>query len=100
MSNFTAPPDALVRETFARLDAVEEPTLRRLLDLHARVPSGSQWICQGCDFDGYEAEEPTWPCRTVEAIIETHLGVVLPAGPRPVQQWGLVYRAPDGSLDA
>lgn len=99
MSNFSAPPDALVRETFARLDGVDEPTLRRILDLHGRVPDGGGWFCPGCDANGAEVEEPAWPCRTVEAIIETHLGVVLPTA-RPVQQWGLVQRPADGSLDA
>lgn len=98
MTNYTAPPEALVAETFARLDAIDEPTIRAIVDLHQRVVDGGRWICEGCDFDGAEAEPPAWPCRTIEVIIETHLGVVLPTG-RPVQHWGLVQRPADGSLD-
>lgn len=99
MSNYSAPPTDLVAATFARLDAVDEPTLRAILDLHQRHPLGSGWECQGCDAQGYEVDETSWPCRTIEVIIETHLGVRLSTTGRPRQQWGLVPRPPDGSLD-
>lgn len=93
---YSAPPAELVRETFARLDAIDEPVLRAVVELHARQVDGlSGWRCTGCDIEGYEAEEPAWPCRTVELIIERHLGVTLP----DKVEWGLVQRPSDGSLD-
>ena len=43
--------------------------IRKIVDLHS--PSGSTYpYCQGCDFSGYEAEEPSWPCRTIRLLGE------------------------------
>lgn len=45
-----------------------------VLELHAPVnpyPTRDQWAdrdCQGDDMDGYETEDPGWPCRTVYTI--------------------------------
>lgn len=58
------------------LDAITDPLARAILDLHhadeVEFPK-----CAGCDFGGYEAEEPEWPCRTVQAVAAQH-GVELP----------------------
>jgi len=37
-----------------------------LLALHSRNKRNE---CDGCDFQGWEAEPPEWPCRTVKLII-------------------------------
>jgi hypothetical protein len=50
-----------------RLAALTDPLARAILDLHSEDERGE---CQGDDFDGYEAERPSWPCRTVEAVAE------------------------------
>lgn len=50
-----------------RLAALTNPLARAILDLHSEDERGE---CQGDDFDGYEAERPSWPCRTVEAVAE------------------------------
>lgn len=35
--------------------------------LHA--PNQDRWPrCEGCDFEGYESEPPSWPCRTAELV--------------------------------
>jgi len=39
--------------------------LQPVITLHAR--DGHQ--CAGCDVDGYECEQPEWPCRTIETIL-------------------------------
>lgn len=50
------------------LDATDG-ALRAVVELHA--PRWSYWWqCQGCDTDGYDAEAPPWPCRTVELIAQ------------------------------
>lgn len=58
------------------LAAITEPVTRAILDLHhadeVEFPK-----CKGCDFGGYEAEEPEWPCRTVQAVAAQH-GIELP----------------------
>ena len=28
------------------------------------------WECGGCEFDGYEAEPPDWPCQTVGVVAQ------------------------------
>lgn len=58
-----------------RLAAITDPLARAVLDLHAAEHDGT---CQGCDIDGYEAERPDWPCRTVE-VIAKHYGIPLEA---------------------
>ncbi len=42
-------------------------------------PSGGptgRLLCFGCDIDGYDAEHPEWPCRTV-GTIAARLGVTV-----------------------
>jgi hypothetical protein len=58
-----------------RLAAITDPLTRAILDLHAE---GEREECQGCDVDGYEAESPPWPCRTVETVAAHH-GIGLPS---------------------
>ena len=53
----------------AALDAIKGPD-REILDLHE--PVGRYPDCHGCDFEGYEAECPAWPCRTTELIAARH----------------------------
>lgn len=68
-------------ERAAKLDAareqlagiVEEPA-RMILDLHCEDERGE---CMGCEFDGWEAESPCWPCRTVVTIAR-HYGIDIP----------------------
>jgi hypothetical protein len=57
----------------AALNAVTEPVARAVLDLHANVDQ----MCAGCEFGGYEAERPSWPCATTDAIA-TALGIDVP----------------------
>jgi hypothetical protein len=38
-----------------------------VLGLHAPNKDGK---CEGCDMDGYECEEPEWPCRTYQLLAE------------------------------
>ena len=66
-------------EYAAKIDAISEPVARAVLDLHARKARYSNWqVCEGCDINGYEAEEPGWPCRTV-VLIGNHYGIGEPA---------------------
>lgn len=58
----------------ALLDATDGP-LRAVVELHA-PRWDCWWQCDGCDSEGYDAEPPHWPCRTVELIAE-QLGVDL-----------------------
>jgi len=58
-----------------RLAAITDPVARAVLDLHAPDDDGD---CMGDDMEGYEAEQPTWPCRTVEAVAG-HYGIRLKA---------------------
>lgn len=39
--------------------------LQPVIQLHTR--DGRQ--CMGCDVDGYECEQPEWPCRTIQTIL-------------------------------
>ena len=55
---------------------LRNPVARLVLELHS--PSDGAWPrCQGCEFGGYEAEEPEWPCSTVQAIAG-HFEIELP----------------------
>ena len=63
---------AAAREQLAGI--VEEP-VRTILDLHHEHDS----CCAGCDFDGYEAEPPDWPCTTTVTIARFY-GIDLPEG--------------------
>jgi hypothetical protein len=58
--------------TWATLAAkyVDQPALTAVLDLHRPTDHYDGPRCSGDDFEGYEAEEPGWPCRTIDAIRE------------------------------
>jgi hypothetical protein len=51
------------------LNLVGEPHWRAILDLHTPSPYDHP-ECQGCDVEGYEGEQPEWPCRTVRLVAE------------------------------
>lgn len=53
----------------AALKAITDPVSRKVLDLHHRIHVDQ---CAGCEFAGYEAEPPMWPCATVDLIAEHH----------------------------
>lgn len=67
------------------LASVSDPVARTVLDLH-RSETVESPKCEGCDMDGYDAERPDWPCRTVQAVAE-HYGIDLP------DPW-LIWRRP------
>jgi hypothetical protein len=53
--------------------------LRAVVELHKPVPywehKPDEWlVCKGCDLSGYDAENPPWPCSTIQAIAEA-LGI-------------------------
>lgn len=52
-------------EAFARLADLDDRVARAVLELHRADERGE---CRGCDVAGYEAEQPDWPCRTVETV--------------------------------
>jgi hypothetical protein len=54
---------------------VEEPA-RTILDLHCEDEHGD---CDGCEFGGWEAEPPVWPCTTTVTIAR-HYGIDIPEG--------------------
>lgn len=58
-----------------QLAAITDPLTRAVLDLHEEHEDGTCW---GDDIDGYEAERPDWPCRTIE-VIAAHYGIPLEA---------------------
>jgi hypothetical protein len=60
-------------EARRKLAAITDPLTRAILDLHAE---DGRHECEGCDFSGYEAEQPDWPCSTVE-IVAAHYGIAL-----------------------
>lgn len=74
------------------LEALTDPIARKVLDLHA-ADSIEGPKCQGCDIDGYEAEQPEWPCATVELIAD-HYGIQLP------DPWHLWRRPADEEVGA
>lgn len=47
---------------------MSDDVLSALRLLHQPVDSYGYLTCEGCDFGGYEAESPAWPCRTAEEI--------------------------------
>jgi hypothetical protein len=52
------------------LAEITEQPARAVLDLHKSVDG----YCDGCEFGGYEAEAPWWPCDTVD-VIAKHYGI-------------------------
>ena len=57
----------------AALAAVKDPVARAVLDLH-RSGLGD---CRGCEFRGYDAEPPPWPCSTIVNVAAA-LGITVP----------------------
>lgn len=53
---------AALQEEHATLVAALTGPARAVAELHAVNDNG---CCQGCDIDGYEAEQPEWPCTTI-----------------------------------
>lgn len=60
------------------LAAITDPLARAVLDLH-HADTVEHPQCQGCEFDGYDAEPPAWPCATVR-IVADRFGIRLPDG--------------------
>lgn len=68
----TLPPEA--HPAFVALRDSTDGVLRAVVELHA--PTGGRqigdrvwgWKCGGCEFDGWEAESPDWPCATITTI--------------------------------
>lgn len=54
-----------------RLVATTTGAVRSLLELHGPVvESGRDWpVCEGCDYGGWEAYAPAWPCRTYLILV-------------------------------
>lgn len=52
-----------------KLNALTDPTARAVLDLHSE---DDDHTCEGCDWDGFEAERPPWPCSTIRVVAEVH----------------------------
>lgn len=67
----------------------------QLRDLHKLAEVGLELYCSGCDFGGYEGEEPSWPCRTAELVytaeeIAEVLEAIELAGKWSSQRWKCV----------
>jgi hypothetical protein len=60
----TAAKQAEIAAMEARLKTFPD-ILQPIIELHHR--DGGQ--CMGCDVDGYECEQPEWPCRTIQTIL-------------------------------
>lgn len=67
-----------------------------ILDLHS-CDTEADWsvTCEGCDVDGYEAEQPAWPCRTVLALAAHH-GIDMPDKELPGKHYEGEYVPSDG----
>jgi hypothetical protein len=70
-------------EEFATYREGHVRALYEVVELHQPAPwsvatdgTVRGWICEGCDSDGYDAEWPSWPCRTSTVVAEV-LGVSL-----------------------
>lgn len=58
------------------LTAITSPAFALIVALH--WPNDVERpVCAGCDIDGYEAEEPEWPCRTIRVVAAAE-GIALP----------------------
>lgn len=67
----------------AALNAVSDPLARAVLDLHKADEHGH---CGGCEFSGYEAEPPGWPCETT-AVVAAAIGLTVPADLHLAEQY-------------
>jgi len=63
-----------VRDWEALSLQVLDPLAKVILRLHRRNDRGD---CDGCDVDGYDAEQPRWPCVTYRTVM-AHLGYPVP----------------------
>lgn len=63
---------AAAQAQHAAARAKVDGTLAKVLDMHGpQLPDCMLWpVCCGCEFDGYDAEPPEWPCTTWVAIAE------------------------------
>lgn len=63
----------------ALIEVPLDPIVRAVLDLHCEVEQDWRGIgeCAGCDFGGWEAEAPEWPCPTVR-LIASMSGIEVP----------------------
>ena len=59
------------RKDLLDLLATAEGTLKAIVELHSVTKYDE---CSGCDFGGWEGEEPAWPCRTINLIAESLKG--------------------------
>lgn len=57
----------------AALAAVTNPVARVVLNIHWNEDG----YCRGCEFGGYEAEPPTWPCSTTTSVAAA-VGITVP----------------------
>jgi len=57
----------------AALADVTDPVAQVVLNIH-RNDNGE---CRGCEFGGYEAEAPAWPCSTTTSVAAA-VGIVVP----------------------
>jgi hypothetical protein len=69
----TPPPEAYVRLLATPADAL----VHEIASLHGPTPVGVRtdgtvyrWVCEGCDAEGYDSEEPEWPCQTTRLIAQ------------------------------
>lgn len=62
------------RDILTRLEGIEDPTARRMLELHS--PDRRQ-ECKGCDPGAFAQTGADWPCQTVELIADIH-GATIP----------------------
>jgi hypothetical protein len=68
----------------AALREQTDPVTAAMMSLHApnRLDWSGSTVCDGCDYQGYEADPIEWPCRTVYTLATVH-GVPHPEAWRP-----------------
>lgn len=59
----------------AALGAVTDPVARVVLNIHWN----ENGHCRGCEYGGYEAEPPAWPCGTTTSVAAA-VGITVPPG--------------------
>ena len=57
----------------AALNAVTDPVARVVLNIHWN----NDGDCQGCEFSGFEADAPAWPCSTTTSVAAA-VGIAVP----------------------
>lgn len=68
--------DRQLTEGRARLDVLDDPVARAVLDLHAPVEDHFGIECHGCPEDDDQGH-PSWPCTTVRVVADVY-GIDLP----------------------